>query len=150
MNIREAVTGDLPRLLELEQNIVDSERPYDAYIKTHDVSYYDIPALISDPASFLIVVESGRNVVGCGYAQVRDSKPCLTHDRHCYLGFIYLEPECRGQGMGQTIVDALLKWGKAQGMKHFQLGVYSENRAAIRAYEKAGFREITATMEMVI
>ena len=33
IKIREALESDLPRLLELEQNIVDSERPYDEFLK---------------------------------------------------------------------------------------------------------------------
>ena len=104
---RPASDDDLQKLLELEQGIILSERPYDPYLRESDVSYYDIPALINDADSHLIVVESEGNVIGCGYAQIRQSKACHSHDQHCYLGFVYLEPEYRGNSLGKLILDAL-------------------------------------------
>ena len=150
MNLRKANIDDLPSLLKMEQSIIDSERPYDAYIKDKDVSYYDLPELISSDDSLVVVLESSEGAVGCGYAQIRDSKPCHLHDQHCYLGFIYLESEYRGKGLGQKILSALKEWGIAKGMQHFQLGVYSDNAGAIRAYEKAGFKQVSVMMELVI
>ena len=150
MNVREATIDDLPVLLDFEQNIIESERPYDVYIKENDVTYYDLPQLLSDSESIVVVMESSGGIVGCGYAQIKDSKPCLTHDKHCYLGFIYLEPEYRGKALGKHILESLKAWGLNKGMKHFQLGVYSDNEGAIRAYEKAGFGKVSVLMEMVV
>ena len=149
ITIRQASLEDLPDLLKLEQNIIDSERPYDPYIKEDNVSYYDIPELISDAGSHLVVVESGNEIIGSGYAQIRPSKPCLTHEKHCYLGFIYLKPVHRGKALGHKIIDKLKKWGVSKGMQHFQLGVYAENKSAIRAYEKAGFKNVSVMMELI-
>lgn len=134
----------------MEQNIIDSERPYDAYIRENEVTYYDIPALITDEDTFVAVLETDDQIVGCGYAQIRNSKACLCHDKHCYLGFIYLHSEHRGKALGQKIVESLKEWGLNKGMKHFQLGVYSENTGAIRAYEKAGFKQVSVMMELVV
>ena len=80
INIREALEADLPRLRELEQKLVDSERPYDAFLKDDGVTYYDLENLISDPNSYLLVVESEREVIGSGYAQIRNSRLCHVHD----------------------------------------------------------------------
>ena len=148
MNLREASINDLSKLLELEQKIIDSERPYHLFIKENDVTYYDLQNLISDANSYLVVMESGDEIIGSGYAQIRASKSCYTHDKHCYLGFIYLEPEYRGQSLGSKILDSLKEWGTNQGMKHFQLEVYSQNESAIRAYEKAGFNKVSVKMEL--
>ena len=150
MNIREATLDDLSGLLKLEQGIIDSERPYDNFIKEDDVSYYDIPKLISDADSYMVVLESDRKIVGSGYAQIRQSKACFTHKNHCYLGFIYLDSEYRGAGLGQQILEALKEWGLKKGMKHFHLDVYSKNVAAIRAYEKSGFNKVSVMMELVV
>jgi len=57
-------------------------------------------------------------------------------------GFIYLEPFHRGKAVGKVIIEALKEWGKAKGMKHFQLNVYSENESAIHACEKAGINTV--------
>jgi len=150
MPIREATLQDLPSLLRLEQNIIDSERPYYPFLKPDNVSYYDIPLLISDSNSYLVVVDSGSEIIGCGYAQIRVSKSCLTHDQHCYLGFIYLEPSYRGNSLGREIIEALKGWGMGKGVEYFRLEVYSKNESAIRAYEKAGFNNVSVLMELKV
>ena len=150
MKLREATIDDLPCLLELEQGIIESERPYDPFIKEKDVSYYDIPKLLSDSESIVMLMESNDGIVGCGYAQIRESKIYVTHDKHCYLGFIYLQAQYRGQALGQRILDALKEWGVDRGVRHIQLGVYSDNIGAIRAYEKAGFKKVSVMMELVV
>ena len=150
MNIRPATIDDLPSLLNLEQGIIDSERPYDLFLKKEDVAYYDIPNLISDSKAHLVAVELDGEIIGSGYAQIRPSKACHVHENHCYLGFIYLEPEHRGKAVGRAILDALKDWGVSQGMEHFHLNVYSENKSAIRAYEKAGFARVSVLMELVV
>ncbi len=150
INLREAEVNDLSRLLDLEQKIVDSERPYDAFIKEENATYYDLGSLISEPDSYLVVVESERKIIGSGYAQIRPSKSCHIHDKHCYLGFIYLEPEYRGKAIGSAILDALKDWGLNQGLRNFHLDVYAENVSAIRAYEKAGFNKVSVKMELVV
>lgn len=150
MNIREATNDDLPVLLELEQGIIKSERPYDPYIKKQGVIYYDLAGLISGSDSVVVVLEVDGQVVGCGYAQLRDSKPYLTHGKHCYLEFIYLLPEYRGKSLGHEILNFLKSWGIEKGMRRFQLGVYADNRGAIRAYEKVGFKAVSVMMELVV
>lgn len=150
LTIREATLEDSSALLRLEQNIIDSERPYDHFIKVENVSYYDIPKLISATNSHLIVVESEGEIIGCGYAQIRQSKSCHTHDNHCYLGFIYLDSEYRGRALAHEIIETLKAWGINKGVNHFQLDVFSENKAAIRAYEKAGFNKGLVNMELVV
>ena len=150
INIREALEADLPRLRELEQKIVDSERPYDAFLKDDGVTYYDLENLISDPNSYLLVVESECEVIGSGYAQIRNSRLCHVHDKHCCLGFIYLEPEHRGKAIGKSILDSLKDWGERQGLLHFHLDVYAENVSAIKSYEKSGFKKVSVKMELVV
>lgn len=149
-NFRLATIDDVTSLLLFEQGIIESERPYYEFIKTESVTYYDIPGLIADEDSYLIVVETDNRIIGSGYAQQRPSRSCFEHDFHCYLGFIYLEPEFRGKGLGADIIERLKVWGLGRGLSHFQLNVYSENTFAIRAYEKAGFRMITTLMEVVV
>ena len=137
--LREAELADEPVLLEFEQKVVEAERPYNSAIKSGDVFYYDLPALLASENSYLVVTEADSRVVGSGYAQLRESKKSLTHDVHSYLGFMYVEPEYRGCGINKKIVEELIRWSKSQGTTDFYLDVYAGNEAAIRAYEKAGF-----------
>ena len=93
LNYRPAQISDIKRLLELEQQIVDSERPYDPAIREQGATYYDFHKLISDPNTYLLVVDSGPDIIATGYAQMRSSRDCHTHDIHCCL--LYTSPSPR-------------------------------------------------------
>ena len=150
LNYRPAQISDITRLLELEQQIVDSERPYDPAIMAQGVTYYDFDKLISDPNTFLLVVDSGTDIIATGYAQMRPSRDCHTHDIHCYLGFIYADPAYRGKGIAGNIIDKLKGWSFERDVRSFYLDVYASNDVAIRAYEKAGFAQSTVKMELLL
>ena len=137
---REATLHDLDSLLALEQGVIEAERPFNSAIKAVDAHYYDIPDLIENPNSQLLIAECEQRIIATGYIQFRLSKPSLQHDQHGYLGFMFVAPEFRGQGINQTILDRLMQWGNSKGVSDFYLDVYSQNEAAIRAYEKAGFK----------
>ncbi|MFK8053937.1 MAG: GNAT family N-acetyltransferase [Woeseiaceae bacterium] len=148
MDLRPATHEDLPTLLKFEQGVVEEERPFNAAIKAASVVYYDLPDLISNPRSLLLIAEHNGDAAGCGYVQLRESKAAFSHELHGYLGFMYVLRDFRGQRLNKQIVDALLKWGRAQGVQDFYLDVYAENQAAIRAYEKAGFKPLMVEMKL--
>lgn len=138
MNIRPAQPADIAELLRFEQGVISAERPFNPQIRdqTH---YYDLHALIQDDQSLLVVAEQAGALIASGYAQIRESKAHLQHDRHAYLGFMFVRPEYRGQGVNKAVLERLLAWSKDNGVVDCYLDVYAENTAAIRAYEKAGF-----------
>ena len=148
MKLRPAQPNDLPILLEFEQGVIEEERPCNDSIKKTKVHYYDLVDFLADPNSNLQVMEHDGRLVGCGYAQLRQSEPAFVHDRHAYLGFMYVEPSVRGQGINKMIIDSLISWCRDRGVNDFYLEVYTENRAAIRAYEKVGFTPTLLEMKI--
>ncbi len=139
MNIRPATLDDLAQLRTLEQGVVEAERPFNTAIKDGSPTYYDLNDLITSEDSLLLVIEVTEEIIATGYIQIRQSKQSLRHDRHGYLGFMFVAPEQRGKGLNHKIIDALINWGEEKGVSDFYLDVYFENQAAIRAYEKVGF-----------
>ena len=138
--IRQATVSDLEILLEFEQAMIEAERPFDPAIRRgEDVRYYDLEKLIRSTDSEILVAEIGGQVIGCGYARIEPSKAFFRHDRHSYLGFMYVVPEHRGKGVNKAVLDALEAWTESRGVNEMQLEVYVQNIAAIRAYEKSGF-----------
>ena len=148
MTFRTAKLSDLPRLYELEQKVVEAERPFNSSIKSESASYYDIESLIENPNSCLLVAEIAEQIIATGYAQIRDSKRSLNHEQHAYLGFMYVAPEHRGQGLNQQLIDELITWCKSEGIFDFYLDVYLENESAVKAYEKAGFTPTLLEMKL--
>jgi len=146
--IRAAVQIDLPILKEFEQGIIATERPLNDSLKSEDICYYDIGALIDGENSSVMVAEDKGVIVGSGYARIRESKAHLSHDFHCYLGFMYVAPSHRGRGVNQLVIQQLIKWGKLKGMQDFYLEAYSDNNSALKAYEKLGFKASLVEMKL--
>ena len=144
--LREATGADLPVLLQFEQDLIAYERPFAPNLKKGKISYYDLAAYIADPAIRVIVAEVEGQVVGSGYALIRENKAYKAPQHYVYLGFMYVIPEYRGQGINGLIMIDLIHWGKAQGHTEVQLEVYAENESAIKAYAKAGLVPEILTM----
>ena len=148
MQIRQATLSDVNALLALEQAVVDAERPFNSAIKAQGARYYDIPALVTDDDSYLLVAEDNGAIVATGYVQIRQSKPSLEHNVHGYLGFMYVAPAYRGMGLNKQIIDTLMAWAESKQVFDFYLDVYADNRAAINAYEKVGFQSSMLEMKL--
>lgn len=136
---RPATLADLDTLLQFEQGIVTAERPFDPTLKAGEIHYYDLKALILASDSEVIVAENGAEIIGSGYAQIRAGKAYNSHEYFAYLGFMYVRPAYRGQGVNGLVLDALVDWIRNRGIAEVRLEVYAENAAAKKAYEKAGF-----------
>jgi GNAT superfamily N-acetyltransferase len=148
LTIRQATPGDLGALLRFQQGVVEAERPFDPTIKDGPVQYYDIAALLLSPDVLFLIAESAAELVGCGFARIEAAKPYLRHPMHAYLGLMYVDPKHRGLAVNGKIIDALKAWCRARRIMELRLDVYSGNRAAIHAYQKAGFAEHLLEMRL--
>jgi RimJ/RimL family protein N-acetyltransferase len=131
-----------------ERSASFAERPFDSTLKNTNIQYYDIVEMITASHIELMVAEIEAEVIGSGYARIEDSKPYLQHQKHAYLGFMYVEPEHRGKGINKKIIEALKQWARAQNITELRLDVYNNNLAAIKAYEKVGFTKHMIQMRM--
>ncbi len=139
LQIRAAEVRDLETLREYERGVVDAERPFNQSISPGPATYYDLEALIADPQSELLIADIDGTIAATGYATIKRSLPYLEHDRHAYLGFMFVLPDFRGQGLIQKILDALVEWSASHGVVDYYLDVYANNAAAVKAYTKYGF-----------
>jgi len=148
ITIRAALPSDLPRLLELEQALIEAERPYDPTLKPPPVCYYDLASMLVNPDLFLLVADDGRQVIATGYVRIDPDKHFLKHAQKAYFGFMYVVPEYRGRGINGSIMKKLKDWAMQKGIHECRLDVYAPNRSAMTAYEKMGFRPYSLEMRM--
>jgi len=137
--IRKATLNDLETLRRFEQGVISAERPFDPTLKKDPINYYDLEYLINAQHIELLVADLNGELVGSGYARIEEAKQYLQHQRHSYLGFMYVEPKHRGKGINKIVIDALTKWSLSQNITELRLDVYYNNTSAITAYEKVGF-----------
>lgn len=148
MKFRAANIDDLESLRDIEQKVIEAERPYNSLIKGSGARYYDIEHFISSDEVFMLVAEVEGHIVATGYAKIRKSKPSLIHEIDSYLGFMYVAHEYRGQGVNKDILNRLISWSRDKGARDLYLDVYSENSPAIKAYIKAGFSSSIIEMKL--
>ncbi len=148
IQIRKATVEDLPELLAFEQGVVAAERPYDSRLKDGQVNYYDLAGLIASRESQVLVAEDAGALIATGHATLKKSVDHLAHERHAYLGLMYVEPGYRGRGLIHRIIDQLLAWARGEGVSDFYLDVDADNEPALRAYERYGFDRSLIEMKL--
>ncbi len=140
VKIRPARVDEIGTLLSFEQGIVSAERPFDSTLQEGEIHYYDLVDLIESLSAEVVVAELDGELIGSGYALIKEAKPYLKHTHYAYLGFMYVKPEYRGQGVNKAILQTLQQWAINQNIREIRLEVYEENIVAKKAYEKAGFK----------
>lgn len=148
--IRKAVETEISILLNFEKGIIEAERPFDSTLKEGEIHYYDIIELIKSEDAEVLVAVVDNEIVGSGYAKIRTAKPYQKYSEYAYLGFMYVKPAFRGQGINQQILNGLIDWAKSKHLTEVRLEVYDENQTAKKAYLKAGFTPNLLEMRMEI
>jgi L-amino acid N-acyltransferase YncA len=85
------------------------------------------------------VAERGGEVVGWIAASPVSKRPC-------YAGVVeesvYVAAEARGQGVGTSLLRALVEGAEKAGVWTIQTSVFPENEASIELHRRCGFRVV--------
>lgn len=87
--------------------------------------------------AYFVVEEGGRVLGGGGVAPLDDGDP-----ETCELRKMYFLPELRGRGAGRALLSRCLDAARALGYRRMYLETLTGMDAAMRLYEKLGFRRI--------
>jgi [ribosomal protein S18]-alanine N-acetyltransferase len=132
--VRPARKEDLAAAISLEQAC------FSAYCLTKRQLQY----LQNRPSAVFLVAEQGGKVIGEGIALVRQHKT-RSGRMGSISGRIYslaVDSACRGQKIGQKLLREMVEQLSRRGVKRVYLEVEQTNLAAIRLYERNGFRSI--------
>jgi GNAT superfamily N-acetyltransferase len=148
VEIRKATADDLDTLLAFEQGIIEFEKPFDPTLKEEHFNYYDLAAIIKNEASEVFVAKFDNKLVASGHVRIKNGEEFNAFEKYAFLGFMYVDPAYRGKGINQKITNALIEWAKERGLDEIRLKVYSENKSALKAYEKSGFKPFLTEMRI--
>jgi aminoglycoside 6'-N-acetyltransferase len=91
-----------------------------------------------EPESTRFAIEAGGRVVG----MIQYGEEIEPMYRHAWID-LFLDPDVHGRGLGADAVRTLARHlHDARGHHRITIDPAVENPAAIRAYEKAGFRRV--------
>jgi RimJ/RimL family protein N-acetyltransferase len=138
--IRQATVADAAALreLRLEALQLHPEAFGSDYEKEAAQPAADWVQRLSSPADRAVfVAEGGSRLVGMTGIYRSEN---IKSKHNATIWGVYVRPAWRGQGIAQHLVEAGLDWARQQGLKFVKLAVVTTNVAAIRAYQKMGFR----------
>jgi phosphinothricin acetyltransferase len=134
VEIRELRAEDWPAV---EAIYADGIATGDATFETRTPSWAEFDAGRL-PGHRLVAVEGGRVI---GWAALSP-----TSVRECYAGVVehsvYVEREHRGQGIGRTLMEALVAGADDAGLWTIQTSVFPENTGSLALHERLGFRVV--------
>src|SRR5262245_59950997 len=91
------------------------------------------------PRHPVLVAEEAGGVVG--WASLNVFNPRRAYDHVADLS-LYVERDWRGRGVGRRLLEALVTRGCELGYHKLVLAAFPWNQAGMRAYGRAGFREV--------
>ncbi|WP_345315911.1 GNAT family N-acetyltransferase/peptidase C39 family protein [Ferrimonas gelatinilytica] len=124
MNFRHATLADLSALNALEQQLFDGDR----------ISPRQMKRFLQSPQAQIFLAHSGTELAG--YA-------LLLFHQGTQLSRLYsiaVKPDFRGRRIAQTLVEQCERTALDQGFNTLRLEVREDNIAAIKLYEKMGYR----------
>jgi ribosomal protein S18 acetylase RimI-like enzyme len=132
MNIRKAVKGDCPAMLELVRELALYEKAPDEV--TVDPQHFEASGFGQNPVWWAFVAETdAKEVVGFALYYIRYS---TWKGQVMYLEDILVTASMRGQGIGHQLVDQLIVEAKEKGFKRVVWQVLEWNEPAINFYRK--------------
>ena len=110
------------------------DKPGTAYF---DASLDSLSAYYDRPGRAYYVLLDGETVVGgVGVAEFEDLPGC------CELQKLYLAPAFHGRGLGSQMIRFIEDRARALGYRQIYLETHTALGAALRAYERCGYRSI--------
>ncbi|MGY0390968.1 N-acetyltransferase family protein [Bizionia sp. KMM 8389] len=133
ITVRNAKKSDMASVLKLINELAVFEKEPDAVEIT--VSDLEKQGFGPNPAFHCFVAEMGASVVGIALVYMRFSTwkgPVL------HLEDLVVNQQMRGKGVGTTLLDAVVTYGKSLGVKRICWEVLDWNEPAINFYEQKG------------
>ena len=146
---RPATVDDVDRILELTRAMraeLADQRGGDLWRRTHDPIDHHAAGLRA-----LLDYEDDRVLVGCiddavvGYALAR-VRHLPDGTRLAVIGELFVEPEARDVGVGETLVDDVLVWAGERGCAGVDAVALPGDRATKNFFETHGFTARSLTM----
>jgi len=135
MNVRRAVPGDEETVRRLRLRALgDAPKAFEATLEEEiALGAEEWRRRLTNGATFLVEREGDPVGLVVGLPHAPDSGVA-------YLVSMWVAPEARGEGGGDSLVQAVLRWARDTGFTQVRLDVGKYNKPARRLYERNGFR----------
>ena len=154
IEIRRAENRDIPRILELLSQVLEvhaAGRPDLFKSGTTKYSDKELMEIIADDERPIFVGEHEGIVQGyafCVFQHHNDrNTPVFTT---LYIDDLCVDEKSRGNHVGRSLYEYVLKFAKEQGCYNVTLNVWTCNESAMKFYEKCGLSVQKYGMEKIL
>lgn len=156
MNVRMAEEKDIPRIHELLSQVAMVHhlgRP--DLFKYGQRKYTDgqlKEILLDRQRPIFAAVDENDCLQGYAFCifQQHINDNILTDIKTLYIDDLCVDEKKRGEHIGRTIYDAVLRFAREQGCYNVTLNVWSCNENALKFYEKCGLKPQKIGMEVIL
>lgn len=113
---------------------------------TKDETMHYLSDELTKKDKLCLIALKGKEVVGC----LTFSRHKKFEYQHCGEFGMSVHPNCWKKGIGSGLITALEKWCRENGFLKIELGVWSNNTAAISLYKKHEFKVEGAREKTII
>jgi ribosomal protein S18 acetylase RimI-like enzyme len=95
---------------------------------------------VRSPKRKALIAEQDGQVIGFLLGEIQKRPPIFRAPYQAYVDSIGVVESKRNQGIGGLMMDCFAMWASEKGAPYIMLHVVIENAAAIRFYEKHGYK----------
>ena len=155
MEIRFATVGDIPRMIDLLQQVGQVHHEIRPDLFRSGAQKYDpaaLEALLRDPNRPILAAVEEDCMVGYAFCilQVTENDPVLADRRVLYIDDLCVDENRRGQGVATALYDRVCAYAKEIGCHAVTLNVWCGNDSAMRFYEARGLKPQKIGMEYIL
>jgi GNAT superfamily N-acetyltransferase len=129
-----AIIRERPDTADSKVLIADLEAELDPLYPSKSRHGYSVEKLLAEDVAFFLVRVSGAPE-GCGGVK-------LVEREYGELKRMYIRQQFRGTGLARLLLDHLASYAQSQGVQLLRLETGIHQAAAIRLYERGGFKRI--------
>jgi ribosomal protein S18 acetylase RimI-like enzyme len=153
LKLRRAAPEDLPSLTEIHAQVQElHRRARPDHFREVETSVLEarLRELLTHPDTSVWVAELSGAVVGylVSIWQLRAANSFCVEQRWCLLDQVGVHEDFRSRGIGSALLRAAIDEARSAGIEQIELSSWAFNRAAHRAFERAGFIPKTLRFEL--
>lgn len=142
--IRAASPADTPLIYRAWMSVREHYARTDARVMNAPVTEPEFAAGLRDTiaraTTIALVAEDAGELVGFLSGGIELNQPDRLPERHATIGYLYVDPAHRRDGIGRALVAALGEWAaKQDGVGHLEMTVLARDEGAAAFWRSLGF-----------
>ncbi len=150
MKIRRATMEDFEKLKEIKILSKNEEIKYSNTLnpisENKESYYFYLKKELTFKSRVVFIALDNNKVIGIILAQYFKPLAISKYSKKGYISNLYILKSHRRKKIGVKLAEHALKWLKKNNVGHVNLEIHVDNKAALKLYNKLGFKNYTVKL----